>query len=254
MTLDLIRFNPRAGTLVSAFGLLCLLGLACGSPSSSTNSEQPGRAANKAPQPIAVSANSTDLVFRYLSEDGTSVMTAQRVEDIPATSRKEVVVMDLKNMPPSGWDFVLDATQPLPQQVEPMRGFHFQTVARMRPAQDTPDPDPTAAYIRRVGQDSDVDTAAPAPVKEASNKTVSMFSSPGCPYCDQARSYFDRHKVSFSEYDLERDRRRASKKLSELARSAGVNPKTLSGVPIIFVGQHVIRGFDRRQLSQLLGI
>jgi glutaredoxin 3 len=246
MTLDLVPFNLRRGSLVSAFALISLLVLACGSPTTASNSEHP-EAVGKAPQPIAVSAEATDLVFRYLSEDGTSVMTAQKVEDIPATSRKEVVVMDLKNMPPSGWDYVFDATQPLPQQVEPVRGFHFQTVARIQPVQEAPDP--TAG-----GANNSKNPASPPPVQEASNKTVSMFSSPGCSYCDQARSYFDRHKVSFSEYDLERDRRRASKKLAELARSVGVNPQTLSGVPIIFVGKHVIRGFDRRQLSQLLGI
>ena len=81
-----------------------------------------------------------------------------------------------------------------------------------------------------------------------------MFSSPGCGFCDKARNFFERKQVSFSEYDLERDGQRAQQKLMKLAQAAGVDPRTLSGVPIIFVGKHVVRGFDRRRLSQLLGI
>ena len=92
------------------------------------------------------------------------------------------------------------------------------------------------------------------PVREAKSKRVSMFTSPGCPYCDKARSFLEKKRVSFSEYDLERDGQRARQKLAQLAKAAGVNPQTLTGVPILFVGKHVVRGFDRRRLSQLLGI
>ena len=229
--------------------ILCALSVACG-PASENNEANANKPSISVPGPIQITAESKGLIFRYLSEDGTRVKTAQSIDEIPEACRHQVVVIPSapEEVPPAGWDFVADLSSPLPQTIEAQSGFNLETRPVRRVAQQETSAG-TAPELSGTGQAMQI-----PPVKEARNKSVSMFSSPGCPYCDKARNFLERKQVSFSEYDLERNGRRAREKLAQLAQAAGVNPQTLTGVPIIFVGKHVIRGFDRRRLSQLLGI
>jgi len=244
--------SRRKGEVLMGFiTFLCVLSLGCGSTTKSDNTVAPSQEAS-APDPITVTAESTHLFFRYLSEDKTRVQTTQAIDSIPKQSRSEVVVLVPDNPTPPGWEFVADLNQPLPLTIQARQGFNLTTHPRAKVAQASP-PSGTSPKGKALQRSPTGAPNAP-PVQEASNKTVVMFSSPGCPYCDKARNYFEKSNVSFSEYDLERDSRRARRKLSQLAQSAGVNPQTLSGVPIIFVGKHIVRGYDRRRLSQLLGI
>ena len=54
-----------------------------------------------------------------------------------------------------------------------------------------------------------------------------MFTTQGCGYCRKARSYFKKHNVAHSEYDVERDPK-AGPRLAELAKRAGVTNSTIS--------------------------
>jgi glutaredoxin len=81
---------------------------------------------------------------------------------------------------------------------------------------------------------------------------VSLFSTQGCGYCSKTRTWLAQRKVPYTEYDLERDPK-ASAKLQELGKRAGVAPGQLQGVPILFVDDRAILGWDPERLGALLG-
>jgi glutaredoxin len=74
--------------------------------------------------------------------------------------------------------------------------------------------------------------------------TVVMYTTPTCGYCKRARSFFIQHNVGFTDYDITAD------------KSAMQRFKTLNGrgVPLIFVGDKRISGFNKPLLKDLLGI
>ena len=91
------------------------------------------------------------------------------------------------------------------------------------------------------------DPSNPPPVKCATDvaeesATVVMLSTSWCQYCRRARSYFVDHGVRYCEWDIEQTKRGA-----ELHRQS-----RLKGVPIIYVGDEVVVGFNRNQIAQLL--
>ena len=82
-------------------------------------------------------------------------------------------------------------------------------------------------------------------VAEASTEQpeVVMYTTTWCPYCKQARKFFDRHGIVYVEYDVERN----GKAWRENKRLGG------GGVPTIVVGDEVVSGFSERELTELLG-
>lgn len=73
---------------------------------------------------------------------------------------------------------------------------------------------------------------------------VVMYTRPKCKYCIQARAFFKKHAVSFTEYDITADPQ-------ALARYKELNG---NGVPLIFIGDKRIPGFSERLLKMHLGI
>ena len=47
---------------------------------------------------------------------------------------------------------------------------------------------------------------------------IVLYTKPGCPYCEQARSYYTSHGIDFTEYDAQNDKAR---QLEMLEYSAG---------------------------------
>ncbi len=83
--------------------------------------------------------------------------------------------------------------------------------------------------------------------KNSSRKTpgrIVMYTTPTCGYCKRARSFFSQHNIAFTDYDITVD------------KSAMERFKTLKGrgVPLIFVGDTRIAGFNKHLLKNLLGI
>ena len=71
---------------------------------------------------------------------------------------------------------------------------------------------------------------------------VIMFTTRWCPYCHQAREYFKRHSITYTEYDIE-----VSKENSAKFRALGG-----TGVPLIIVGNKRMDGFTPRSFNDLL--
>ena len=40
-----------------------------------------------------------------------------------------------------------------------------------------------------------------------------IYTKPGCPYCDRARTYYQTNKIDFIEYDAQNDRARQKEML-----------------------------------------
>jgi glutaredoxin len=77
----------------------------------------------------------------------------------------------------------------------------------------------------------------------AEQPEVILYATTWCPYCKQARKFFDRHGIAYVEYDVER----SGKAWRENKRLGG------GGVPTIVVGDQVVSGFSEARLTRLLG-
>ena len=76
-------------------------------------------------------------------------------------------------------------------------------------------------------------------------KQVTIYSTPTCHFCHMAKEFFTEHNIPFTDYDVGSD---LEKRKEMVARSRQM------GVPVIFVGDEMLVGFDRERLSSLLGI
>ncbi len=43
---------------------------------------------------------------------------------------------------------------------------------------------------------------------------IVIYTKPGCPYCEQARVYYNENSISFTDYDAQNDRARRQEMLS----------------------------------------
>lgn len=71
-----------------------------------------------------------------------------------------------------------------------------------------------------------------------------IYTTPTCGYCARAKAFFAKHNIAYTEYDIKNDKqaRERFKKLNG------------RGVPLIFVGNDRVSGFNEPLLRRLLGI
>lgn len=81
----------------------------------------------------------------------------------------------------------------------------------------------------------------PAP-SAADVATVTMYSTSWCPHCKRARAYFAQKGIRFTEIDVEKS---AAGRRDYEALGA-------SGVPVILVGDKMMRGFSPEGFERLL--
>jgi glutaredoxin 3 len=78
-----------------------------------------------------------------------------------------------------------------------------------------------------------------------STKTVTIYSTPTCTYCNSAKNFFKENNVTFTSHDVASD----LAKRQEMVEKSGQ-----MGVPVITVDNEIVIGFDKPRLSELLGI
>ena len=78
-----------------------------------------------------------------------------------------------------------------------------------------------------------------------SQPKVLVFSTPTCSFCNQAKRYFREKKIRFTDVDVSRDIRAAR----DLQKRTGQ-----TGVPVIFINNRPIIGFDRPKINKMLNI
>jgi glutaredoxin len=71
-------------------------------------------------------------------------------------------------------------------------------------------------------------------VKEVQKPRVELYTTSWCPYCAKARDYFRQRGISFKEYDIEKDKSAARRKIRLGSRK---------GVPFAVVNGEKIHGF-----------
>lgn len=78
---------------------------------------------------------------------------------------------------------------------------------------------------------------------ETSTKRVTIYSTPTCPYCRQAKDYLTQKGISFTDLNVATDME---------ARNAMVQKSGQLGVPVIEIDGQVVVGFNRGKLDELL--
>jgi glutaredoxin-like YruB-family protein len=73
--------------------------------------------------------------------------------------------------------------------------------------------------------------------------SVTIYSSPDCPYCSQAKQYLSERGIKFAEHDVSNDRGRATEMLQ-------MNPA--GSVPTLVINGRVVVGFNRRLIDDAL--
>jgi glutaredoxin-like YruB-family protein len=96
------------------------------------------------------------------------------------------------------------------------------------------------SYFRAVF-DKLVNAAGP----ESAQKSVTVYTTPSCSWCNTLKSYLRQKGIAYQEVDVSRDPREAE----ELVRRTGQQ-----GVPQSNIGGEWVVGFDKTRINTLLGI
>jgi glutaredoxin-like YruB-family protein len=74
---------------------------------------------------------------------------------------------------------------------------------------------------------------------------VTIYSTPTCPYCKQAKEFFDENNVEYTDIDVSQDEAKAK----EMVEKSGQ-----MGVPVIDIDGEIIVGFDKPAIKKALGL
>lgn len=77
------------------------------------------------------------------------------------------------------------------------------------------------------------------------DKTVTIYTTPTCHFCQMSKEFFKENNVAYTEYNVAAD----MEKRQEMIDKSGQ-----MGVPVIFIGDDMIIGFDKRQFVEKLGL
>lgn len=76
------------------------------------------------------------------------------------------------------------------------------------------------------------------------DKNVTIYSTPTCHFCQMSKEYFKEHGITYTDINVAEDQA----KRQEMIEKSGQ-----MGVPVIFVGDEMIIGFDKRRFDELFG-
>ena len=76
-------------------------------------------------------------------------------------------------------------------------------------------------------------------------QSVTIYSTPTCHFCHMAKDFFTENHVNFTDYNVSTD----LEKRKEMIDKSGQ-----MGVPVIYVGDELVVGFDEDRLRDLLKI
>lgn len=74
-------------------------------------------------------------------------------------------------------------------------------------------------------------------------KTVTIYSTPVCHFCQAAKEYFKENDVNYTEFDVASD----ADKRAEMIEMTGQ-----MGVPVIQIDNDIVIGFDENKVKELL--
>jgi len=74
---------------------------------------------------------------------------------------------------------------------------------------------------------------------------VTIYTTPTCVYCREAKEFFKEHNVEYEEKDVVQD---------EQARNDMIQKSGQMGVPVIDANGEIIIGYNKKKLAELLDI
>jgi len=77
------------------------------------------------------------------------------------------------------------------------------------------------------------------------DKSVTIYTTPTCHFCQMSKEFFKENGVTYAEHDVAAD---------PAQRQAMIEKSGQMGVPVITIGDDIVVGFDKKRLSELLGI
>ena len=80
--------------------------------------------------------------------------------------------------------------------------------------------------------------------QENNQPTIVIYSTPTCPHCIHAKDFLKEHNFTYEEHDASTPQVR-----EELVEKTGQ-----LGVPVIYINDEMILGYDETKLRELLSI
>ena len=77
------------------------------------------------------------------------------------------------------------------------------------------------------------------------DKKVTIYSTPTCHFCQMTKDFLKEKNIGYTEFNVAAD----LEKRQEMIQKSGQ-----MGVPVIYVGDQLIVGFDKERLTFLLGV
>jgi glutaredoxin-like YruB-family protein len=74
-------------------------------------------------------------------------------------------------------------------------------------------------------------------------KEITIYSTPTCHFCQMTKEYFGARNIPYTDFNVAAD---AEKRQEMIDRSGQM------GVPVVFIGDEMIIGFDKRRFDELL--
>lgn len=81
--------------------------------------------------------------------------------------------------------------------------------------------------------------------KTTMDKQVTIYSTPTCHFCQMTKEFLKENGIGYTDYNVAQD----LEKRQEMIQKSGQ-----MGVPVIFVGNEMIIGFDKERLESSLGV
>lgn len=79
----------------------------------------------------------------------------------------------------------------------------------------------------------------------ADTPEITIYSTPSCTFCKQAKEFFTANNIAYTEHNVAED----LEKRQEMIQKSGQ-----MGVPVIFIGEEMIIGFDEGKVKEILGM
>lgn len=76
-------------------------------------------------------------------------------------------------------------------------------------------------------------------------KPVTIYTTPTCHFCHMSKEYFKANGITYTEHDVAND---------VAAREEMMQKSGQRGVPVIFIGDEMIIGFDKQGIDRALGL
>lgn len=77
------------------------------------------------------------------------------------------------------------------------------------------------------------------------DKSVTIYSTPTCHFCKMAKEYFTEKNIEYTDHNVAEN----AEKRQEMIEKSGQ-----MGVPVIYIGDEMIIGFDKDKITGLLGL